>query len=192
MKEKYEKLLKEKGEIEEENKKMKEKKNKKINENDVNEEENKINNKNKNKLRDSNISEVDDLSRDSLYLNRFPDRSFLSPEDLLRQKRVKIARLKNLFKNKVFEMKEYLHKNFMKFYYNGIFLEMTGKIKKEDKKGDVKVVSNKNNNVKNRASIFESGIKNFQHQKSSSTGNENTNMEEMKRRVTLFEKKKNK
>ena len=170
---------------------MKEKKSKKTNENDANEDPNKANNKNNNKLRDSNISEADDLSRGSLYLNRFPDRSFLSPEDLLRQRRIKEARLKNLFKNKVFEMKEYLHKNFMKFYYNGIFLEMTGKIKKEEKKGDTKVVSNKNNNVKNRASIFEaSGNKNFQRQKSSYTGNENTNMDEMKRRVTIFENKR--
>ena len=44
--------------------------------------------------------------------------------------------LKNLFKNKVFEMKEYIHKCFTKFYYNGIFLQMTGKLSHLDKKSE--------------------------------------------------------
>ena len=42
--------------------------------------------------------------------------------------------LRNLFKTKVFEMRDYIHKCFIKFYYNGIFLQMTGKLKHLEKK----------------------------------------------------------
>ena len=42
--------------------------------------------------------------------------------------------LKNLFKIKVLEMRDFLHKCFSKFYYNGIFLEMTGKLNHLKKK----------------------------------------------------------
>ena len=42
---------------------------------------------------------------------------------------------KNILKiYKVFEMKEYIHKCFTKFYYNRIFLQMTGKLSHIDKK----------------------------------------------------------
>ena len=41
--------------------------------------------------------------------------------------------LKNLFKVKVYEMRDYIHKCFIKFYYNGIFLQMTGKLKHLEK-----------------------------------------------------------
>ena len=44
--------------------------------------------------------------------------------------------LRNLFKTKVFEMRDYVHKNFIKFYYNGIFLQMTGKLKHLEKNAE--------------------------------------------------------
>ena len=44
--------------------------------------------------------------------------------------------LKNLFKIKVFEMRDYVHKCFTKFYYNGIFLQMTGKLSHLEQKSE--------------------------------------------------------
>ena len=52
--------------------------------------------------------------------------------------------LRNLFKNKVFEMKEHIHKYFTRFYYNGVFLQMTGKLKHVD--NEVKTNEKENNN----------------------------------------------
>ena len=64
--------------------------------------------------------------------------------------------LKNLFRNKVFEMRDYLHKCFIKFYYNGVFLKMTGKLShlnKEKETNEIKVLNfsftSENENEKN-------------------------------------------
>ena len=46
--------------------------------------------------------------------------------------------IKKLFKNRVLEMKDYLHRKFMKFYYNGIFIEMQRK--NEGAKDNKKIV----------------------------------------------------
>ena len=54
--------------------------------------------------------------------------------------------LRNLFRNKVFEMKEYIHRCFTKFYYNGIFLKMTGKLSHlNEAKNDDNDIKNNNN-----------------------------------------------
>ena len=64
--------------------------------------------------------------------------------------------LKNLFRNKVFEMRDYLHKCFIKFYYNGVFLKMTGKLShlnKEKETNEIKLLNfsftSENENEKN-------------------------------------------
>ena len=54
----------------------------------------------------------------------------MSPEE----RKLKEERLKNLFKNKVFEIKDYLHRQFMRFYYNGIFVQMQQKNEGDNKK----------------------------------------------------------
>ena len=57
--------------------------------------------------------------------------------------------LKNLFKTKVYEMRDYVHKCFIKFYYNGIFLQMTGKLShlenNPDNNNGISKVNNQNN-----------------------------------------------
>ena len=107
IKKKYEKLLEEK----------KKKSNKKNENNEINENDEAEEGEDKN-----NEDDYDENNR-NLYLNRIQDRDFMSPEE----RKLKEERLKNLFKNKVFEMKDYLHRHFMKFYYNGIFIEMKRK-----------------------------------------------------------------
>ena len=91
--------------------------------------------------------------------------------------------LKNLFKNKVFEMKDYIHKCFIKFYYNGIFLQMTGKLshlKKKDKSENSELPE-----INNFSFISE---------KMSENENENNNVnietEKSKKIATLIEEKK--
>ena len=70
--------------------------------------------------------------------------------------------LKNLFRNKVFEMRDYLHKCFIKFYYNGVFLKMTGKLShlnKEKETNEIKVLNfsftSENENEKNNNNVEE-------------------------------------
>ena len=44
--------------------------------------------------------------------------------------------LKNIFGKKNFEMKEYIYKCFTKFYYIGIFLQITGKLAHLNRKSE--------------------------------------------------------
>ena len=104
--------------------------------------ENKKTNKNKNDENgleendDDNelVFDEDDERNRQLYLDRIKNRNFLSPEE----RKLKEERLKNIFKKKVFEMKDYLHRNFMKFYYNGIFIQMKSRMNEEKPKKVVK------------------------------------------------------
>ena len=98
--------------------------------------------KNENNLNFEEKNEDEDYENTrNIYLNRIKDREFLSPEE----RKLKEERLKNLFKKRVFEMKDYLHRHFMKFYYNGIFVEM--KKKAEDEKPTKVVKSTRFNNL---------------------------------------------
>jgi len=89
------------------------------------------------------------------------------------EKSKKEQSLKNLIKIKNYKTKDYLRKNFAKFYYNGIFLKMTGKLqhlnseeiekKKQDK---IKIINADSNMQKNmnsygfrRRTLSESKIK---------------------------------
>ena len=54
------------------------------------------------------------------------EQNILKPK--INDKKEREKYLKSLLKNKVYEMKDYIHKCFIKFYYNGIFLQMTGKL----------------------------------------------------------------
>ena len=47
------------------------------------------------------------------------------------KERLKIKKLKDLVRNKLYEMKDYLHKCFVRFYYNGLYLKMVGKFPKK-------------------------------------------------------------
>ena len=89
------------------------------------------------------------------------------------EKNKKEQSLKNLIKIKNYKIKDYLRKNFAKFYYNGIFLKMTGKLqhlnseetekKKQDKIKIINADSNMQKNMNNygyrRRTLSESKIK---------------------------------
>ena len=79
------------------------------NQNEMDEEDNKINEEDE---------EDDNNNNHELYLQRVRDR------DLTLMDKEKEERLKRLFKNKILEMKDYLHRAFMRFYYNGIFVQL--------------------------------------------------------------------
>ena len=70
-----------------------------------------------------------------------------------------------------------MHKQFMKFYCNGIFLQMTGKIKPT--KADSKV--SKTQNFNNILSQFEKSSDNKDN------NDPDNNMSPLKRRVSIFE-----
>ena len=55
----------------------------------------------------------------------------------------KEERLKRLFKNKILEMKDYLHRAFMRFYYNGIFVQL-------QKRKSIEINNNNNKVVKSK------------------------------------------
>ena len=151
IKKKYETLLEEENNI----------KNKKNKNNEINE----LGDNNDN---ENEFDEVDDdggRNRD-LYLSRIQDRDFSSPEE----RKLKEERLKKLFKNKVYEIKDYLHRQFMKFYYNGIFVQMQKKTEGDDGTKVVrskhfsnlisKFSSNNSNNSQNSSTIKHFGHKN--------------------------------
>ena len=48
--------------------------------------------------------------------------------NLPKEEIIKRKRLRNLFKNKLFMLRDITRKYFLRFYYNGIFLQMTGKL----------------------------------------------------------------
>ena len=142
--------------LEEENKKMNLINNEVINKNK--ELENKLNEMKKRLKRiekgedvkddeDDNNNSISDDNYETnrqLYLDRIRNRKFISPEE----RKLKEGRLKNLFKKKVTEMKEHLHSRFMKFYYNGIFVQMQAKI--NDKEPNKVVRSKRFSNLINK------------------------------------------
>ena len=135
-KEDYEKLLKERKNLSQNNiiikpieiniikekEKEKEKDNNIINDNKLNNNNNIIINNNNeiiNKEDGLNLNQNDNIIQQKIY-----------------DKKQRERYLKNIFRNKIFEMKEYIHKCFTKFYYNGIFLQMTGKLAHLEKKSE--------------------------------------------------------
>ena len=122
-------------------------------------------------------------------MNRIQDRDFLSPEE----RKIKEERLKKLFRNRVLEMKEYLHRRFMKFYYNGIFLEMQRK--NEGAQDNKKIVKSKrfsnlinkfnqgNNNANNNTS--NKGLNRLNRNKTTKPTQEEINV--LKKRITMVE-----
>jgi len=186
MKEKYEKLMQEKNKILEEEQQEKNRSSKKSSKAENNKDANNINNKNRDKRgptssSGSSTKNQNNYGNREIYYNRFPDRSsYLSPEDIERRRRLRELRLKNLFKNKVIEMRDYMHKKFMKFYCNGIFLQMTGKISVKPSKADTKVAKTQN---------FNNILSKFENNNSDNKDNNDPNnkMSPLKRRVSIFE-----
>ena len=89
-----------------------------------------LNEENKLKKTDS-----DEIFNNHLYIKKNRERKSLSKEQLEKEKR-----LKKLLKNKLLDMKDYLHRQFMKFYYNGIFVQMQ---KKKNAETNTKVVKSR-------------------------------------------------
>ena len=77
--------------------------------NELNEESNKKNEEDSEEVLNNNHE---------LYLQRVRNRSFSGID------KTKEEKLKKLFKNRILEMKDYLHRCFMRFYYNGIFVQL--------------------------------------------------------------------
>ena len=48
-------------------------------------------------------------------------------KELQKNEEIRKKKLKDLVRNKILERKEYLHKCFVRFYYNGLYLKMVGK-----------------------------------------------------------------
>ena len=118
----------------------------------------------------------------------------MSPEE----RRLKEERLKKLFRNKVLEMKDYLHRHFMKFYYNGIFMQMKQKSEKEN---PTKIVKSKrfsnlinkfnenNNNNNNNKNNFNKQYNRTRSSAPSININDNSikNSDILKKKVTAIE-----
>ena len=77
--------------------------------NELNEESNKKNEEDSEEVLNNNHE---------LYLQRVRNRSFSGID------KTKEEKLKKIFKNRILEMKDYLHRCFMRFYYNGIFVQL--------------------------------------------------------------------
>ena len=90
----------------------------------------------------------------------------MSPEE----RKLKEERLRKLFRNRVFEMKDYLHRKFMKFYYNGIFMEM-----KNRNEGDKPTKIVKSNRFSNLINVFNNNNNN----------NNNNNKPKINRQSTI-------
>ena len=74
----------------------------------------------------------------------------IQPKFISRENRERY--LKNIFQKKIDKIKQYIQKNFSKFYYNGIFLQMTGKLihleeKKKNSGGNIVFDDKKNENT---------------------------------------------
>ena len=71
-----------------------------------------------NNIKNFDIKEEEYHNNRELYLKRIRERK------LDNDKLAKEEKLKHLFKKRIDEMKDYLHRCFMRFYYNGIFVQM--------------------------------------------------------------------
>ena len=99
----------------------------------------------KDNINNSNINEnITNINNNNINTNINS-----KPKD---EKKEREKHLKNLFRNRVFEMRDYIHKCFIKFYYNGVFLQMTGKlnhidnVKKTDNNDNTNILENNTNN----------------------------------------------
>ena len=90
-------------------------------------------------------------SNHELYLKRVRDRKYLTDEEIKKQ-----SKLQNLFKRRITEIKDDLHKCFMRFYYNGIFVQQQKRNKM--KEPITKVVKSKRFSA--LISKFSGGLKN--------------------------------
>ena len=99
---------------------------------------NNINNKEeKNDTNNTNNTTYNNINNKEEKNNTTYNNNYLNIDEI--RKRGKS--FKNLFERKIDEDKEYLDKKFSKFYYNGIFLQMTGKLSKSTMQGNENVES---------------------------------------------------
>ena len=115
-------------------------------------------------INDTNISpkNINENYKEKKYNN--------SKEIIFTDKDIIKKNLKNAIIKKIDEMKYFMQKKFAKFYYNGIFLQMTGKLNHLNDKPDN--IENQNNNINSNT---DSNIDNNNY-------NNNKNKEEEKRK----------
>ena len=153
---------------------MNEMKNKgKNNDKKINEVENKnINeeNKNINNIENKNINNIENknISNNNKIEAKIEEVKNINKDEkpkIIDIKLYKQKQLKNLFYNKLLEMKDYVHKYFMKFYYKGLYFQMkypdlykkqitqekpnNNEIKKEEKSNNNNNNNNNDNNINN-------------------------------------------
>ena len=122
------------------------------------------------KVKTSNNKEEVQSSRKSVKINTTKTNEQIT--NYIIEKNKKEQMLKNLIKIKNYKIKDFLRKNFAKFYYNGIFLKMTGRLQHlsseeiaEKKKEKIKIINADSNMQKNlnngfrRRTLSESKIK---------------------------------
>ena len=81
-------------------------------------------------------TDSDEIFNNYFYIKHNKERKFVSKEQMEKEQK-----LKKLLKNKLLGMKDYLHRQFMKFYYNGIFVQMQKR--KTEETNVTKVVKSK-------------------------------------------------
>ena len=108
----------------------------------------------------------------------------MSPE----KRKIKEERLRKLFRNRVFEMKDYLHRKFMKFYYNCIFMQMKNKNERDK---PAKIV--KSNRFSNLINVFNNNNNNNNSKNNgkSKLNRQSTVTQNVKFNENKFEKMKN-
>ena len=93
---------------------------------------------------------------ESQEVNLELEESQLSKEEILKRKK-----LRNLFKNKLFLLRDITRKYFLRFYYNGIFIKMIGKNKmfsdNNNMISDAKSSLNETRKKRNTSSSVEKG-----------------------------------
>ena len=80
-------------------------------------------------------TDSDEIFNNNLYIKLNRERKSFSKEELEKEER-----LKKLLKNKLLDMKDFLHRQFMKFYYNGIFVQIQ---KRKNEESNTKVVKSR-------------------------------------------------
>ena len=80
-------------------------------------------------------TDSDEIFNNNLYIKHNRERKSFSKEELEKEER-----LKKLLKNKLLDMKDFLHRQFMKFYYNGIFVQIQ---KRKNEESNTKVVKSR-------------------------------------------------
>ena len=80
-------------------------------------------------------TDSDEIFNNNLYIKLNRERKSFSKEELEKEEK-----LKKLLKNKLLDMKDFLHRQFMKFYYNGIFVQIQ---KRKNEESNTKVVKSR-------------------------------------------------